>query len=120
MTEEPPETSSALSDRLGHGVRASEAATPERLPTLNRGHWTIEANHHLLDRSFDEDRSRIHTGHGPDDLTRPRRFAIGLIKASGLGVAETMRKLARSPRRVPDFLRHQLSAGAHPRDDHPS
>ena len=26
-----------------------EAASPERLLTLNRGHWTIEATHHILD-----------------------------------------------------------------------
>ena len=85
-----------------------EAAIPERLLTLDRGRWTIEANHRLLDRSFDEGRSRIRTGHGPDDLTRPRRFAVGrLIKARGLGVAETMRRLARNPRRAPDFLRHR-------------
>ena len=31
-----------------------ETATPERLLTLNRGHWTIEAAHHILDWSFDE------------------------------------------------------------------
>ena len=99
---------------------ATACGPRKRLLTLNRGRWTIEANHHLFDRSFDEDRSRIRIGHGPDDLTRPRRFAIGLIKARGRGVAETMRKLARNPRRVPDFLRHQLSAGAHPRDAHPS
>ena len=34
-----------------------------------------------------------------------RRFAIGLIKARGLAVAETMRRLARNPRRVLDFLK---------------
>ena len=44
-----------------------ETATPERLLTLNRGHWTIEAAHHILDWSFDEDRSRIRTGHGPEN-----------------------------------------------------
>ena len=38
------------------------AASPQRLLTLNRGHWTIEATHHILDWSFDEDRSRIRTG----------------------------------------------------------
>ena len=58
-----------------------------------------------LDWSFDEDRSRIRTGHGPNNMTRLRRFAIGLIQARGLGVAETMRKLARNPRRVLDFLK---------------
>jgi len=80
-------------------------ASPQRLLTLNRGHWTIEATHHILDWSFDEDRSRIRTGHGPENMTRLRRFAIGLIKSRGLAVAETMRRLARNPRRVLDFLK---------------
>ena len=50
-----------------------QAASPQRLLTLNRGHWTIEATHHILDWSFDEDRSRIRTGHGPENMTRLRR-----------------------------------------------
>jgi len=82
-----------------------QAASPERLLTLNRGHWTIEATHHILDWSFDEDRCRIRSGHGPENMTLLRRFAIGVIKARGLAVAETMRKLARNPRRVLDFLK---------------
>ena len=88
-------------------------ASPQRLLTLNRGHWTIEATHHILDWSFDEDRSRIRTGHGPENMTRLRRFAIGLIKARGLAVAETMRRLARDPRRVLDFLK--MTANTAPR-----
>ena len=82
-----------------------EAASPERLLTLNRGHWTIEATHHILDWSFDEDRSRIRTGHGLENMTRLRRFAIGLIKGRGPALAEAMRNLARNPRRVLDFLK---------------
>ena len=92
---------------IAYGVTSltSEAASPERLLALNRGHWTIEAPHHILDWSFDEDRSRIRTGHGPENMTRPKRFAIGVIKGRGLAVAETMRNLARNPRRVLDFLK---------------
>ena len=81
------------------------AASPERLLTLNRGHWTVEAMHHILDWSFDEDRSRIRSGHGPENMTLLRRFAIGLIKGRELAVAETMRNLARNPRRLLDFLK---------------
>ena len=91
----------------------TQAASPQRLLTLNRGHWTIEATHRILDWSFDEDRSRIRSGHGPENMTRLRRFAIGLIKARGLAVAETMRNLARNPRRVLDFLK--MTANATPR-----
>ena len=93
-----------LRDRLWAYQPDPAGRAPQRLLTLNRGHWTIEATHHILDWSFDEDRSRIRTGHGPENMTRLRRFAIGLIKACGLGVAETMRNLARNPRRVLDFL----------------
>ena len=82
-----------------------QAASPERLLTLNRGHWTIEAAHHILDWSFDEDRCRIRSGYGPENMTLLRRFAIGVIKGRGLVVAETMRNLARKPRRVLDFLK---------------
>lgn len=90
-----------------------QAASPQRLLALNRGHWTIEAMHHVLDWSFDEDRSRIRTGHGPQNMTRLRRFAIGLIHGRGLPVAQTMRQLARSPRRLLDFLK--MTANACPR-----
>ena len=87
-----------------------KAASPQRLLTLNRGHWTIEATHHILDWSFDEDRSRIRTGHGPENITCLRRFAIGLIKKRRLAVAQTMRNLARNPRRVLDFLKMTANA----------
>ena len=73
--------------------------------------------HHILDWSFDEDRSRIRTGHGPQNMTRLRRFAIGIIKARGLAVAETMRRLARNPRRVLDFLK---MTDTPPRDQRPA
>ena len=43
-------------------------------------------------------------------MTRLRRFAIDLIKACGLAVAETMRNLARNPRRVLDFLKMTANA----------
>ena len=91
----------------------AEVASAQRLLTLNRGHWTIEATHHILDRSFDEDRSRIRTGHGPENMTVLRRFAISLIQGRGLGVAQTLRRLARNPRRVLDFLK--MTANVAPR-----
>ena len=72
-----------------------------------------EATHHILDWSFDEDRSRIRCGHGPQNLTALRRFAIGLIHGRGLAVAETMRRLARNPRRVLDLLK--MTANTAPR-----
>ena len=108
--------SGKLRCETAYGVTSltTRAASPERLLTLNRGHWTIEATHHILDWSFDEDRSRIRSGHGPENMTRLRRFAIGLIKGRGLAVAETMRNLARNPRRVLDFLKMTDNAAPKP------
>ena len=94
---------------------SAQAASPERLLSLNRGHWAIEATHHILDWSFDEDRSRIRSGHGPENMTLLRRFAIGLIKARGLAVAETMRNLARNRNSVkssrPTWPRNWIGSG---------
>ena len=83
-----------------------DTATAQKLLSLNRGHWCIENTaHHCLDWSFDEDRCRFRTGYGPENTTRLRRFAIQLIKARGLNVAETLRRLNRNVRCVFDFLK---------------
>lgn len=89
--------------------RPSEEASPARLLTVNRGHWTIENRcHYLLDWNYDEDRSRIRTGHGPENVTRLRRFALGVIQLVVKGkvsVAEKIRELGRNVRLVFDYLR---------------
>ena len=73
---------------------------------VNRGQWAIESCHYLLDWNYDEDRSRISTGYGPENITRLRRFAIGVIKSRGApSVAQKMRQLTRHVRRVFDYLR---------------
>jgi predicted transposase YbfD/YdcC len=82
-----------------------ESASPERLLAFNRDHWGIEAHHYILDWNWDEDRCRLHTGHGPENITRLRRFAVSLIKAnSDDSVAATIDKLARRVRRVFDYF----------------
>ena len=82
-----------------------ERASPERLLAFNRDHWGIEAHHYIIDWNWDEDRCRVRTGHGPENLTRLRRFAVGLIKAkSNDSVAATIAKLARRVRRVFDYF----------------
>ena len=53
----------------------------------------------MIDWNYDEDRSRIRTGHGPENITRLRRFAIGVLKSKGRGgVAQKMRQLTRNVR----------------------
>lgn len=94
---------------LGITSRPVEQATPQQLLTINRGHWVIENScHYILDWNYDEDRSRISKGNGPENMTRLRRFAIGVIKMFAKGktsVAEKMQHLNRNIRLVFDYLR---------------
>jgi predicted transposase YbfD/YdcC len=97
----------SLEIAYGLTSRTPEQADPRRVLEVNRGHWTIENScHYILDWNYDEDRSRIRTGHGPENITRLRRFAIGVIKSHGArSVAQKMRQLTRNVRLVLDYLR---------------
>ena len=91
---------------LGITSHAPDTADARRPLELNRGHWKVESVHNILDNAFDEDRLRIRTGRGPENTTRPRRFAIGVIRShTDDRVAAAMRRLDRNPRRVFDYLR---------------
>ena len=91
-----------------------QSADPARLLAFNRAHWGIEAHHYILDWNWDEHRCTIRTGHGPENITRLRRFAVGLIKSkSSDSVAATIDKLARNVRRVFDYLR--MTRNSNPR-----
>lgn len=94
---------------LAYGItsRSPLQTDPKRLLDINRGHWTIENScHYILDWNFDEDRCRIRTGYGPENVTRLRRFAIGLIKSKGVkNVAQKIRQLNKNTRLVFDYLR---------------
>jgi len=101
---------------IAYGItsRCPEQANAQRLLILNRGHWSIENGcHYILDWNFDEDRSRIRKGHGPANMTRFRRFAIGLLKSRGVrSVAQKMRELNRNTRMVLDHLRMTKNSSA--------
>jgi predicted transposase YbfD/YdcC len=94
---------------IAYGItsRTSEQADAQRVLNINRGHWSIENScHYIIDWNYDEDRSRIRTGYGPENMTRLRRFAIGVIKSKGVrSVAQKMRELTRNVRLVLDYLR---------------
>ncbi len=83
------------SHEIAYGLtsRSPQQADPKRVLQVNRGHWTIENTcHYVLDWVYDEDRCRIRTGHGPENISRLRRFAISLIKARGVtNVAQKIR-----------------------------
>ncbi len=66
---------------IGITSRTPEQCSPQELLKINRGHWSIESSHYIIDWNYDEDRSRIRTGHGPANVTRLRRFAIGVLKS---------------------------------------
>jgi len=93
---------------LGVTSRTPEQASPQRVLAINRGHWTIESVHYLIDWNYDEDRSRVRTGFGPENITRLRRFAVGILKSfqkPAQSVAALMRKLCFRTRLVFDYLR---------------
>jgi len=93
---------------IGVTSRTPEQCTPKRLLEINRGHWTIESLHYIIDWNYDADRSRIRTGNGPANVTRLRRFAIGVLKSfkkPNQSIPEMMRQLTRRPRQVLDYLR---------------
>jgi len=94
---------------LVYGItsRTPDQADAQQVLKTNRAHWCIENScHYIIDWNFDEDRSRIRTGHGPENISRLRRFAVGIIKSKGVhSVAEKMRELHRNTRLVFDYLR---------------
>jgi predicted transposase YbfD/YdcC len=100
-----------ISKDIAYGItsRKKEDADSKRLLKINRGHWTIEnCCHYILDWNYDEDRSRIRTGYGPENITRLRKFAISVIKSKKLkkeSVAQKMRKLSFNVRAVFDYLK---------------
>lgn len=94
---------------VAYGItcKTSEQASPAQVLRDNREHWSIENScHYIIDWNFDEDRSRIRAGQGPENIIRLRRFAVGLIKSKGVrSVAQKMRQLTLNTRLVFDYLK---------------
>ena len=84
-----------------------QKANATKVLKTNREHWSIENScHYVIDWNYHEDRCRIRTGHGPANITRLRRFAVGLIKSKGTNcVAQKMRELVCNTRLVFDYLK---------------
>jgi predicted transposase YbfD/YdcC len=60
-------------------------ASPARLADLIRGHWAIEALHHIRDVTFAEDASQVRTGSGPSVMACLRNLVIGVLSRAGPG-----------------------------------
>jgi predicted transposase YbfD/YdcC len=73
------ETVSAITD-----LRVQQAK-PHQLAAWIRGHWSIEnAVHWVRDVTYDEDRSQIRTGTGPQVMAALRNAAIGALRTAGI------------------------------------
>ena len=99
------------SREVAYGItsKCQSQATAAQVLKDNRCHWSIENScHYIIDWNYDEDRSRIRTGYGPENITRLRRFAVSLIKSKSTGkgsVAQKMRQLTMNTRAVFDYLK---------------
>ena len=81
-------------------LTASQAA-PARLAEWIRGHWQIEALHHIRDVTYREDASQIRTGSGPQVMAALRNLVIGIFKLAGArNIAAACRRHARDATRV--------------------
>jgi predicted transposase YbfD/YdcC len=66
------ERRSYISSRVLSAATFAEAA---------RGHWAIENNlHWSRDITFNEDQSRLRTGHGAKNMAVARHFALNLVR----------------------------------------
>ncbi|GAA2273532.1 ISAs1 family transposase [Streptomyces roseiscleroticus] len=74
------------------------AATGSELAAWIRGHWLIENQlHHVRDRTFHEDASRIRTRHLPRVMAGLRNLAIGVHRQDGhTNIAAALRHTARN------------------------
>ncbi len=71
-----------------------EKADAKRLLALNRGHWSIENRlHWVRDVTFDEDRSQIRVGQGPQVMATLRNLVISLYRLhDNRNIAQALRK----------------------------
>jgi len=81
-------------------LTASQAA-PAQLAAWIRGHWQIEALHHIRDVTYGEDASQVRTGSGPQVMAALRNLVTGIFKLAGVrNIAAACRRHARDATRV--------------------
>jgi predicted transposase YbfD/YdcC len=80
-------------------------ASPARLADWIRGHWGIEALHHIRDTTFAEDASQTRTATTPRAMASLRNLAIGILCLHGhRNIAAALRRNARDATRVLPLL----------------
>jgi predicted transposase YbfD/YdcC len=71
-------------------------ASPAHLADYLRGHWAIEALHHIRDLTYGEDASQVRTGNAPRAMASLRNLAIGILRHQGTtNIAKALRHNAR-------------------------
>jgi predicted transposase YbfD/YdcC len=73
-----------------------------------RSHWAIENNlHWILDVTFNEDQSRLRTGHGAKNMAVVRHFALNLLRqvADKRSIKRRRKCAARDPEYLMEILR---------------
>jgi len=76
-------------------------ATPAQLAAWLRGHWAIEALHHIRDVTYGEDASQVHAGNGPQVMATLRNLSTGMMKLAGhRNIAAATRRYSRDATRV--------------------
>ncbi|MFE2121210.1 ISAs1 family transposase [Rhodococcus aetherivorans] len=82
-----------------------EQAPPKLLAAWIRGHWHIENKlHYVRDVTFDEDRSTVRAGHGPQVMATLRNVVVGLHRRAGhTNIARACRRLAANPHHAVDL-----------------
>ncbi|KOU24276.1 hypothetical protein ADK52_14235 [Streptomyces sp. WM6372] len=86
-------------------------ATPTELAAWIRGHWGIEnLLHHVRDRTFREDDSKVRTGHLPRAKASLSNLVISLFRQNGeTNIAAALRHTSRDhyePSASPDETGH--------------
>lgn len=74
-------------------------APPAVLAAWVRGHWSVENKlHWVRDVTFDEDRSQVRTGVGPQVMATLRNTALSILRLTGTGhITTALRRYARDP-----------------------
>jgi predicted transposase YbfD/YdcC len=92
--------------RSAHGQRWRTVAVyavtsqPGPLAGYVRGHWGIEALHHVRDTTYAEDASQVRAGTAPRVMASLRNLAIGILRLRGArNIAAALRRNARDATR---------------------
>jgi len=97
-----------LRQEVAYGITSlpKESADAKRLLALTRGHWSIENSlHWVRDVTFDEDRSQVRTGAGPQVMATLRNLAISLLRLRACkNIARALRYNSRNSERALQIL----------------